>query len=128
VGYDPRTSDAAPIHFAVAVAELSRARIVVASVEAGSPVLPISAAQTVAYATAESDADLVGDCGPALDQVAGDLAARRIAVECRRVRSTSAARGLHGRQSRRAPACWSSAPRGEGGSAASSPDRRRSGS
>jgi nucleotide-binding universal stress UspA family protein len=95
VGYDPRTSDAAPVRFAVAVAELSRARVVVASVEAGSPVLPISAAQTVAYATAQSDADLVGDCGPALDQVAGDLAARRIAVECRRVRSTSAARGLH---------------------------------
>jgi nucleotide-binding universal stress UspA family protein len=47
------------------------------------------------YAIVQPDDDLVADCGPALGDVEADLSAHGIPVECRRVRSTSAARGLY---------------------------------
>jgi nucleotide-binding universal stress UspA family protein len=68
---------------------------VIVSVEAGAPVVPISAGQTLSHAIARLDADLVVDCRPALEDAQAGLGGYDIAVECRRVQSTSAARGLH---------------------------------
>jgi nucleotide-binding universal stress UspA family protein len=95
VGYDPRTSDTAPVRFGVAAAELSGGRLVIVSVEAGAPVVAVSAGQSLPYGVAQPDDELVADCGSALDDVEAEVRAHGIAVDCRRVRSTSAARGLH---------------------------------
>jgi nucleotide-binding universal stress UspA family protein len=94
-GYDPRTADTAPVRFGLAVAKLSGGALVIASVEAEAPILPLSVGQAMPYAIVQPDDDLVADCGPALGDVEDDLSAHDIPVECRRVRSTSAARGLH---------------------------------
>jgi nucleotide-binding universal stress UspA family protein len=95
VGYDPRTRDPAPVRFGVTATKLSGGRLVIVSVEAGAPIVPISAGQTLSHAIAQPDADLVADCGPALEDAQAGLTPDDIAVECRRVQSTSAARGLH---------------------------------
>jgi nucleotide-binding universal stress UspA family protein len=95
VGYDPTTADRAPVEFGLAIARLTGARLVVASVEAGPPVLAVGT-QTpgVAGVVQAPDPDLVADCTEALDALAGELASES-AVECRKLQGTSAARALH---------------------------------
>jgi len=95
VGYDPRTRDHAPVHFGVTVAELTQAPLIVASVQAGSRPVAVSAGQTVGYAIAsQPDAELLEDCTPALEQIAQALQEAGIAAECRRLLGTSAAHAL----------------------------------
>lgn len=86
VGYDPRTHDRAPVHFGVAAARFTGAELVIASVrDAGGDEL-------IAGQMAE---ELVADVGETLHEVRGELHAQGIAVQCRDLASTSAARALH---------------------------------
>jgi nucleotide-binding universal stress UspA family protein len=95
VGYDPRAGDHAPVELGAELARLTGAHLIVASVEGGAPILPVSTPQpTVDYAIGQVDPDLLPDCGPALAQVDTKLSALGIRYECRRLRSTSAARAL----------------------------------
>jgi nucleotide-binding universal stress UspA family protein len=95
VGYDPRAADSAPVELGAELARLTGAQLVVASVEGGAPILPVSTPQpTVDYAVGQVDPDLLPDCGPALEQVDTKLSALGIRYECRRLRNTSAARAL----------------------------------
>jgi nucleotide-binding universal stress UspA family protein len=95
VGYDPRTLDYAPVHFGAALARLSGAPLIIASVDGGGPRLPPGPGPSLAFVTAELDDDLVADCTPALDEVADELEPAGIPVECRKIRGTSVARALH---------------------------------
>jgi nucleotide-binding universal stress UspA family protein len=83
VGYDPTTSDHAPVDFAVALAALIGAPLTVLSVEAGARVL------------GQADEDLVADCTESLAALEAELSAAGVSAECRKLRSTSAARALH---------------------------------
>jgi nucleotide-binding universal stress UspA family protein len=83
-GYDPRALDYAPVEFAVAVAKLTRARLIVASVEADGGLPPH-----------ERDPDLLDDCTAALEHVDPELRASGIRFECVKLQSASAARALH---------------------------------
>jgi nucleotide-binding universal stress UspA family protein len=95
VGYDPTTADHAPVEFGLAVSRLTGARLVVASVQAGPPVLAVGTPTPgVAGVVQAPDPDLVADCTEALDALAGELASQG-AVECRKLQGTSAARALH---------------------------------
>ena len=92
-GYDPRSRLRTPIDFALVVADLGGTDVIVASVQAGPPVLPLSA-PGVPYAVGRTDEDLVADCEEALAQVDADLRADRTRVECRKLEGTTAARAL----------------------------------
>jgi nucleotide-binding universal stress UspA family protein len=81
VGLDPRTSDAAPVRFGVAMVRLTGAPLVVAAVEAHTPVRA-------------GDEDLLGDVREVLGDMQRRLEAEGVAVDCRRLASTSAARAL----------------------------------
>jgi nucleotide-binding universal stress UspA family protein len=95
VGFDPVSRDHAPVHFGLAAARLTGAPVIVAAVEAGPPVIAVSAGQTLPYAIAHVDQDLVEDCGGTLAEVEQELSAEGVEVACRRLRGTSAARALH---------------------------------
>jgi nucleotide-binding universal stress UspA family protein len=82
VGYDPRALDRAPVEFGVAASRLTGAPLVIGSVERGS-LLP-----------SETDDDLVQDCSEAVADLEAELRSAGIPVECRTLRSTSAARAL----------------------------------
>jgi nucleotide-binding universal stress UspA family protein len=94
VGYDPRKRDLAPVDFGAELAVLTGAPLVVASVQARSPVVPIDPEGTLPYGIAQVDDDLVADCTPAIEQVEIDLRARGIKVDCRILEGTSAAEAL----------------------------------
>jgi nucleotide-binding universal stress UspA family protein len=95
VGYDPREHDRAPVQFAVTVAHITSAPLVVACAEAGPGVIPISAGQSLPYAVTQTDADLVSDCRETIDEIESELEGEGISFASRRLRSTSAARALH---------------------------------
>jgi nucleotide-binding universal stress UspA family protein len=86
VGYDPQTRDRAPVEFGIAAARFSGAALVIASVH-GARGDPLSVRQM--------SEELVADATETLAEVRGELHARGVAVECREVASTSAARALH---------------------------------
>jgi nucleotide-binding universal stress UspA family protein len=95
VGYDPRRADHAPVDLGAELARLTGASLVVALVEGGAPILPVGTPQhEFDYAIGQVDPDLVADCAPALEQMEPKLSALGIRFECRRLRSTSAARAL----------------------------------
>jgi len=86
VGYDPMTSDRAPINFGLAAARFTGAPLIVASASAagGGPDL------------LQQDEDLVVDASDALEEARRELEPEGIAVECRELlANTSAARALH---------------------------------
>jgi nucleotide-binding universal stress UspA family protein len=93
VGSDPRNKAWPPIDFAAAIAKLTRAPLIVACVEAGSPVLPVYAGSTLPYAIVHDD--LLGDCSSVVEQIDADMRAADVPVDTRTLRSTSAARALH---------------------------------
>jgi nucleotide-binding universal stress UspA family protein len=95
VGYDPRAGDRAPIQFGVAAARFTGAPLVVASVQAGPPVVPVAAGTNTLYAVGQVDADLVADCTGPLEEVEADLRASGIEANCRKLQGTSAAGALH---------------------------------
>jgi nucleotide-binding universal stress UspA family protein len=90
-GFDPRSRDRAPVWFGAAAARLTGAPLVVASVQ-GRPLVPRPG---IPLSYGEIDHDLVADCSDALGQIQAELEALGVAVECRQLVSTSAARGLH---------------------------------
>jgi len=94
VGYDPTTSDHAPVEFAVAAAGLLGAPLIVLSVQAGAPFLPVGTG-SVAAVLGPPDDDLVADCTPALAKLERELSQAGVSAECRKLQSTSAARALH---------------------------------
>jgi nucleotide-binding universal stress UspA family protein len=81
VGYDPMTSDRAPVNFGVAAARFTGAPLVVASVSAADH--------------GHQDEDLVADASEVLERARRDLEPEGIPVECRELANTSAARALH---------------------------------
>jgi nucleotide-binding universal stress UspA family protein len=95
VGYDPRGRDRAAVDFGILISRLTGAPLVVVAVETGAPLLPVSAGQSLPYAVTTVDPDLVENGSQALDELAAELRAAGLEVRCNRVRSTSAARGLH---------------------------------
>jgi nucleotide-binding universal stress UspA family protein len=85
VGYDPMTSDRAPINFGVAAARFT-----------GAPLIVASASATGDRSDAgQQDEELVVDASEALERARRELEPEGIPVECRELRSTSAARALH---------------------------------
>lgn len=84
VGYDPKSSDRAPVAFALRAARFTGAPLVVASV----------CSQTGAH-EAHVDEDLLHAAEGALEELQRDLDAEQVAVEAVELRSTSAARALH---------------------------------
>jgi nucleotide-binding universal stress UspA family protein len=94
VGYDPRSRDRAPVEFGVTLAELSGARLIVASVQAGEPLIGPFPGTALPFAVEPVDEDLVADCSPALAALEPQLRARGITVECRAINGVSAARAL----------------------------------
>jgi nucleotide-binding universal stress UspA family protein len=94
VGYDPRKRDLAPVDFGAELAVVAGAPLIVASVQARSPVVPIDPEGTLPYGIAQVDDDLLADCTPAIEQVEIDLRARGIKVDCRILEGTSAAQAL----------------------------------
>jgi nucleotide-binding universal stress UspA family protein len=84
VGYDPRTSDRAPVAFAVAAARFTGAPLVVASVCARRR-----------EDAANVDEELPTDASGALSHVERELDQEGIAVEYTQLEGTSAARALH---------------------------------
>lgn len=93
VGYDPRTLDRAPVELGVAAARLTGAPLIVASVQVGAPTVPVSG-NPLPYAVGQVDEDLLADCTEAIEQIETELSTIGIPVECRKLRSTSAARAL----------------------------------
>ena len=82
VGYDPATADRAPVNFGVAAARFTGAPLIVASASA-------------AAARTERDEELVSDASDALSAAKRELEPEGIAVDCRELSATSAARALH---------------------------------
>ena len=111
VGYDPTTSDPAPVEFAVAAAGFTGAPLIVLSVQAGAPLLPVGTGTgSVAAVLGQPDIDLVADCTQALAALEASCrqpASARSAASCRaRARPARCTR----RPRRRTPACSWSAP------------------
>jgi nucleotide-binding universal stress UspA family protein len=84
VGYDPRKLDRPPVDFGAELAALTDAPLIVASVQSGATRLPTDPVAD----------DLLPDCTSAIEQVETELRALGIAVDCRILEGTSAARAL----------------------------------
>lgn len=95
VGYDPEVRDHAPVHFGVAVTRYADAPLIVASVQAGVRPVALSAGQTLPFAVAQADDDLVADCAPVVAQLAQELEAEGIHAECRTLYGSSVPHALH---------------------------------
>src|SRR4051812_28052589 len=85
VGYDPRHADRAPVELAAAAARLTGAPLIVATVEASRH----------DHRKGHVDEDLIADAGAPPGSVEARLEEAGVAVEWRRLQSSSAARALH---------------------------------
>jgi nucleotide-binding universal stress UspA family protein len=95
VGYDPKRADPAPVEFGAELSRLTGARLIVASVQATAPVLPIDPLGEQPYGIAQPDNNLLADCTPALKKVETHLSAPGLSFDCVKLESTSAPRALH---------------------------------
>ena len=97
VGYDPRSKDRAPVRVGVALARVTEAPLLVASVQApaGPRPLGISAQQELPYAIVQPDRDLLHDCAPQVEEIRLELAPYGIQADCTVLIATSAAKALH---------------------------------
>jgi nucleotide-binding universal stress UspA family protein len=100
VGFDPRSGDHAPVDFGIAAARFTGAPMTVAcvqvaSVEAGSPPLPLSVGAPLPYRLGQPDEDLLADCTDAVERIESEAGDWGIEVRFRKLSSTSAARALH---------------------------------
>jgi nucleotide-binding universal stress UspA family protein len=97
VGYDPRTSDRAPVRLGVMLARLTGAPLIVASVQAGQGPRPIAMSheQVLPYATVQPDPDLLHDCAPQVEEIRLELEPYGIRADCTVLIGTSAAKTLH---------------------------------
>ena len=86
VGYDPETSDRAPVNFGVAAARFTGAPLIIASASAAAGDRP---------AAGQHDEELVADASGALDAARRELEPEGTAVACRELPATSAAHALH---------------------------------
>ena len=86
VGYDPLSTDRAPVNFAAAASRFTTAPLIIASACASSH----DGHHEAAHAE-----DLAADASDALAEVRRELEPEGIAIECRELATTSAARALH---------------------------------
>src|SRR6188472_2435125 len=93
VGYDATTSDRAPVLFGVAAARFTGAPLIVATADAAQPA-------SDGFAMAQPQEDLLTDASEALARVGEELEPEGLAIEVRRLQSTSAARALRDRRGR----------------------------
>lgn len=93
--YDPQHSDHAPIRFAVAAARFTGARLVIASVHVGVRALAVSAGQTLPYALAEADDNLVPDASNELREIRARLESEGVCTDALLLPGDSAAGPLH---------------------------------
>jgi nucleotide-binding universal stress UspA family protein len=93
--YDPQHSDRAPIRFAAAAARFTGARLVIATVHVGVRALALSAGQTLPYALAEADDNLVPDASDELREIRAELEAEGICADVLLLPGDSAAGPLH---------------------------------
>jgi len=95
VGYDPVTTDHAPVAFGLSMSRISGAPLIVVLVQAGTPFMPVSAGTPgVAGLVRQADSDLVADCSDALEALSTELADIP-GVECRKAQALTAAGALH---------------------------------
>jgi nucleotide-binding universal stress UspA family protein len=85
VGYDPMTSDRAPVNFGVAAARFTGAPLILAS----------ACAERDRPDAGQHDEDLMPDASDALATARSELEPEGITVDCRELANTSAARALH---------------------------------
>jgi nucleotide-binding universal stress UspA family protein len=96
VGYDPHARDRAPVELGVTLAEISGARLIVASVQAGTPITGTFPGTALPFAVEPVDDDLVPDCSDAIAELKPDLSARHVDFDCRVIEGINAARSLQG--------------------------------
>jgi nucleotide-binding universal stress UspA family protein len=95
VGFDPIGRDRAPVDFGLAMARVSGAPLIVATVQTAAPVLLISAGTSLQYGLGQVDVVRAADCDAAIAELAPELSASGIPFQCRQLTGTSAARLLH---------------------------------
>ena len=97
VGFDPRTTDRAPVRLGVLMAKLTEARLIVAAVQRGHGpnAIALSHEQALPYAVVQPDQDLVADCAPQIEEIRQELEPYGIPVDCEVLFGTSAASALH---------------------------------
>jgi nucleotide-binding universal stress UspA family protein len=97
VGFDPRTTDRAPVRLGVLLARLTEARLIVAAVQKGRGphAIAMSDEQTLPFAIVQPDQDLVADCAPQIQEIRQELEPYGIPVDCEMLLGTSAASALH---------------------------------
>src|SRR3954464_11461717 len=93
-GYAPRARDRAPVELGVSLAELTGARLIVASVQAGTPITGTFPGTALPFAVEPFDDDLVPDCSDAIAELEPELRARHVEFECRAIAGINAARSL----------------------------------
>jgi nucleotide-binding universal stress UspA family protein len=97
VGFDPRTTDRAPVRLGVLLARLTEAQLIVAAVQKGHGpnAIAMSHEQALPFAIVQPDQDLVADCAPQIEEIRHELEPYGIAVDCEMLLGTSAASALH---------------------------------
>jgi nucleotide-binding universal stress UspA family protein len=97
VGYDPRTTDRAPVRLGVVLARLTEARLIVAAVRKGRGphAIALSHEQVLPFAVVQPDADLLNDCAPQVEEIRLELEPYGIPVDCETLQGSSAASALH---------------------------------
>lgn len=97
VGYDPRSSDRAPVRLGVMFARLTEAPLIVASVQHGRGPRPIALSheQVLPYGIVQPDPDLLLDCAPQVEAIRVEFEPYGIKVDCEILVGTSAAKALH---------------------------------
>jgi nucleotide-binding universal stress UspA family protein len=93
-GYDPRARDRAPVELGATLAELSGARLIVASVQAREPITGTFPGTALPFAVEPVDDDLIPDCSDAIAELKPELRARHVQFDCRVIDGISAARSL----------------------------------
>ena len=97
VGFDPRTTDRAPVRLGVLLAKLTEAQLIVAAVQKGRGpnAIAMSHEQALPFAIVQPDQDLVADCAPQIEGIRQELEPYGIPADCEMLLGTSAASALH---------------------------------
>jgi nucleotide-binding universal stress UspA family protein len=107
-GFDPRHVEHAPVAFGAELAHVTRASLIVASVQSGPPhpqpaVVPFHPQPEMPVAV-ERDPDLVDDCSAAIEQIEAEVRAWGLRVDCLKLQDVNAARALRAAAEREDPA------------------------
>jgi nucleotide-binding universal stress UspA family protein len=97
VGYDPRTTDRAPVRFGVLLARLTEAPLTVACVRRGRGprAIALSHEQVLPFAIVQPDEELLHDCAPQIEEIRAELEPYGVSADCVILTGTSAASALH---------------------------------